>query len=237
MINLACAILIGIFSLGINANAAVVNYQGYTYDASNQYVEGGELQWLRWDETNSMSIYSALEAYEDDGWRLATNNEMATLLNGFFGTGFSDSEDEEKKYYYSFTEDDTNDPINYFYSMFGTTYPQTCDFGGSSESCGRTSALYGNDLDIDQFYKLAMIEEDYFGNTPVDGAVSIYTDSYSPNLLSYGNSIGIALVRPSPVPLPSAIWFLLSGLICLCLRSVNSLRNWRLHTLSNLKFL
>jgi hypothetical protein len=56
---------------------------GYTRDDASVVVQGFGLEWLQWTETQGQSVDNALRDYEDDGWRLATNIEMADLFNAF----------------------------------------------------------------------------------------------------------------------------------------------------------
>ena len=59
----------------------------YVLDETTNIVtdEASGLEWLKWTETSNLSINAALSTYKDDGWRMASNADMALLLNDFLG--------------------------------------------------------------------------------------------------------------------------------------------------------
>lgn len=63
-----------------------ISYNGYSRKAGAEYVIGAGLEWARWDRT-SMQIVdwddNSFIGVEGDGWRLATHQEMADLVNQF----------------------------------------------------------------------------------------------------------------------------------------------------------
>ena len=62
--------------------AAPISFAGYSWDGSSNVVIGGGLQWLRWTETDGMSIDTAKATYGGDGWVLASNVQMAARFSG-----------------------------------------------------------------------------------------------------------------------------------------------------------
>ena len=65
------------------AYAGPIEFKGYSRENSSNVVTGGGLEWLQWTVTKGMTIDSALKQYTAQGWRLANNEQMATLFNTF----------------------------------------------------------------------------------------------------------------------------------------------------------
>jgi len=131
-------------------------------------MEFNDLEWLRWDQTLNMSIMDATGAYAADGWRVATEMEVAALFNNFF---IADSD----LYYISSNSGWSTDPTpfggdennaqstwsaatheNYdvFVDLFGLTdyYCDPDEFWGCE---AHTAALFGDDLDSDGLFNWA----------------------------------------------------------------------------------
>jgi hypothetical protein len=210
-------------------NAATISYNGYSIDTTTDIVTAGRTEWLQWDETKGMSISSALTAYASDGWRLASNLEMLSLMNSFFGSGWTQIDNESKiNRLSSYTEDDIG-TVNYtFLQMFGITRHE--DAGKPSIIGGEiyytpfeyTSAYYGSDEDSDGLYKRVRVINDYKHGTPdCDQTTSgcrfntdygsISSDFVTLNRVETWD--GVALVRINPIPVPAAVWLFSSGLI------------------------
>ena len=77
------SLAVATFALSANAYSATVSYSGYSLDTNTNIITDGDIEWLRWDQTIGMSIDQALSAYSADGWRVASNIEVATLFNSF----------------------------------------------------------------------------------------------------------------------------------------------------------
>lgn len=71
--------------ISFNGSSAIIESRGYSLDTSTNIITGGELEWLNWDETISMSVANVYDSPLFSGWRLATSDEMYDLLNTFFG--------------------------------------------------------------------------------------------------------------------------------------------------------
>ena len=63
------------------AQAALIEYNGYSRDTANNYVSSGTMDWLAWDQTTGMTIETALNA--NAGWSLATESDVSTLFSSF----------------------------------------------------------------------------------------------------------------------------------------------------------
>lgn len=175
-------------------------YDG-TFDSVT--VEFGDLEWLRWDQTLNMSINEALTTFESEGWRLATNIEMADLMNGYFpidentfnyGDASSDPTkvfDSDENKYYSSWDPATHPGYDAFESDFGLT-----DFYCDEEDICSTyaSALFGSDLDGDSLYNRANVSYVYEPSNSYSEALT-ESDGYSADYMNSG--WGVALVRNS----------------------------------------
>ena len=182
---------------------------GYTSNASTNTVTGGGLEWMQWDETIGMSVNAAIAQYSGDGWRIATQSEMATLFNtfkfgeadGFIFDSFKDTSQTATFINQPSEASDSND----FIDLFGVTAANPIGteddpwrksealFGGFGECCSRARV-------IDDWTSLTM------GPRPGRADMGRATYGASPEQ-------GIALVRLSAVPIPAAIWLFSSGLI------------------------
>ena len=167
-------------SLSLSLNAATVTYNGYTLDTDTNVVTGGGLEWLQWDETLGQSIEAALSSYAVDGWRLATNIEMAALLNNFnFGFTFSDSESFSQSINL-YTDEYSYGTANEFIDLFSDTYAAAgfeYDYG---DELNLTGALFGSDGDFDEDFKLASVMDEYTESDLAvqHGYVRLYDDAF-----------------------------------------------------------
>jgi hypothetical protein len=156
--------LLLLLGLAHNANAGLIS-AGYTLDAGSNIVTGGGLEWLQWDETKGHSIDSALSSYSGDGWRLASNIEVANLFNNA-GFGGVYGADETLSYTYSdhipYGESGSYDE---FLDMFGlSVYDYYCNLPCTSVTppgISITGALFGADLNEDGYYNRASVIGDY----------------------------------------------------------------------------
>jgi hypothetical protein len=205
-------------SMGLSAQAATYDYAGYSLDIDTNIVTGGGLEWLQWDETQGLTIVQALETYNADGWRLASLNEMASVLNAFdFGVTFVGDKDAGTQYATGPAATGLLDTPGYdaFITIFGPTA-----LGGIRENRDRqrrTSAFVGQDLDDNGYYGWVRVEGDYQQNNGVDRDAEMF---FAPDAIQAASSrtgppgvgdssisdTGVALVRASPVPLPAAAW-------------------------------
>lgn len=204
----------------------------------SSFVEFVDLEWLRWDITNGLSIDEAVDMYSDQGWRLASNTDVTKLVNTHISVNgisrpnpplnVSDDEDES----FSSLDYSTHAGFGIFTDDLGlTTEFEVTD--PYSIVLGRefihSTALFGSDNDGDGLYNLIdfFIEQD-----PIVGSLSLL--SISSDLFSrteavafeeqfargetYIRSSGVALVRDidvTPVPVPSSLVLFSSGLMML----------------------
>lgn len=199
-------------------------------------VEQVGLEWLRWDITNGMSIDTAINTFEQDGWRLASNIEMADLLNFWdFGTGFGTVSTPGNGSPTPFTGNENSTESNWdpathqglgrFEDMFGLT-SYFCDkedeFNYEYYGCqSHASAFFGADDDGDGLYNL--VDLHYIG-WPYNSysTVSMFADEFESSDVNDtigwswdSTSNGVALVRDisvTPVPIPAPLVLFASGL-------------------------
>lgn len=151
------------------AQAGVIGYNGYSRNESSNIVSNGKLEWLKWDATLGMSVDSALTTYAADGWRLASNKDMASLFNTFKFvqfTSWTDVENETQANPSEWTPSDIG-PHSFFIELFGSTYHAQCAPDqilwcySNSEPYTFTFAIYGDDSDGDGLLNSALVQDDF----------------------------------------------------------------------------
>ncbi|RLU00955.1 hypothetical protein [Ketobacter sp.] len=192
-------------------------YDG-TFDSVT--VSFGDLEWLRWDQTLSMSINEALTTFESEGWRLATNEEMADLLNSYFpltdetfvyGAPSSDPSkvfDANENETYQSWDPATHPGYGRFESDFGLT-DFACDPYEYYGCEAHAAALFGGDADGDNQYNIANVYYTYYSDnsySTVETTRDRYSADYAPDGLAdsefFTYATGVALVRNSAVKVP-----------------------------------
>lgn len=226
----------------MTAHAGLIQYGDYKRDSASNIVTGGGLEWLKWDVTKGMSINAALASYASQGWRLASNDEMASMYNLFsFGkTNWNAYEYGHQFVQLPWNSGDEFNSYAAFIRLFGyTVQPTICSPGGASTDCYRADdpsqtslALYGSDLNKNKRYKLAWVSED---STYVHSLVGLHSENYMASIqddtfdADNGYSpYGVALVRNRvpdnvAVPTPGSIGLLTLGLVALGYRRRNVL--------------
>ena len=107
--------------------AGVIEYNGYARNESSNIVTGGGLEWLKWDVTTASgkSVGSIFEHYEENGWRLASTENITALLNSF-QLGKSDWGFDKNKGSYQYASEEWNitedSSHNKILELFGFTY-------------------------------------------------------------------------------------------------------------------
>lgn len=200
-------------TFSLSANAADITYNNYTLDMEANVVTGGGLDWLQWDVTDRLTIEEALNLHGGEGWGLASNSDMAKLFNDFnFGHTF-DSDENTQEYHITGTSDAPS-PITeadvQFVALFGSTFHS----GSLPDPLLWTGAIFGQDSDGDGYYNRAYVQDDWTHGTEdgyYQGIASIDSDFIERDV-SY-DFLGVALVRPSAVPLPAAGWLFISALV------------------------
>ncbi|EOX3463595.1 PEP-CTERM sorting domain-containing protein [Vibrio cholerae] len=218
--------------VSIASNATVISYNGYTRTAGSNIVTGGGLEWLKWDITKGLSINDALSVYGKDGWKLASNAQMAAMFNVFqFGhDGWVD--DTSSLQYVSMPWNRSEDSAhNAFLQLFGYTELKGSNFGYSAtDSLVRSLAFFGSDIN-GGYFSYAMVQDDVSTGRgqPVMDHVAWLSSAY--HSIDRGrNDVGVGLVRvvknskPTPVPLPGSLSLLALGIVGLGLRHRQALR-------------
>lgn len=200
-------------TLSVSVGATTVSYNGYALDTTTNIVTGGGLEWLQWDETLGQSASEALASYAADGWRLASNTEMAALLNSF---SFGIVIDTDEATLQSIELPDTEysfGAANQFIDLFGDTFLA----GGGQFDLGdpyeETRAIFGEDGDADNSINFIQVWDEYtfIGSSVQPGLIEVSADTYGIN--SSNPNIGVALVRVSAVPIPATLWLFGSALL------------------------
>lgn len=228
------AIALVMLTLAGKTYAALIEYNGYTLDESTNIVTGGGLEWLQWDVTVGMNINTALADIADGiiggvdygiGWSLASNVQMSSLFNAFdFGAPFIWDGDEQTVQSLNTgsdgaIEDITTDAELQFTAILGETESFAPE---SSNPVSISRALFGNDLDGDLLYNLALVTDDFQSEGGIkNGGVQLLADNYEASFPDHrADSTGVALVRdvsPShptrPVSEPSVLALFVIGLI------------------------
>ena len=200
-----------IFSIS-SMSALSATYNGYTSNESTNSVTGGGLEWKQWDTTIGMSVNQAIAQFSGDGWRMATQTEMAALFNTFnFGAEDSVVFDDLSTTYQSAdminTRDDEASTHNNFLTLFGVT--EFIDYGVASDPYTLTRAFFGGGGGCCSY---ATVLDDYRTTSNFRNArASLSSDRYSG--FDSNAATGVALVRTSVVPVPAAAWLFGSALI------------------------
>ncbi len=222
----AFAFLAVTLSYSTGAQALAENPRWYDGTFDSVTVDFGDLEWLRWDQTLNMSVNEALTTYESEGWRLATNEEMADLLNSYFPvnantTQYSQYDTTTNTYSTSpqaFSGDEnirqtswdpaTHPGYDAFESDFGLT-DFACDPYDFYGCEAHAAALFGSDLDGDGQYNIADISYTYYSDNSYS-TVKLDDDRYESDYAAdsladsefYTFATGVALVKDSVVAAP-----------------------------------
>lgn len=209
-------------TLSLASHAGVI--ADYSLDASQNVVTNSakDLQWLQWDVTVGQSIdwfYNDAEAQHlrDDGWEIASNVQMAELFNdfGFGGLLWSSDENADQAV---FTDYDSleleSDTELVFVELFGDTHAAGGGIFTELEDPIQTSkAWFGHDLDGDGNHNYASVSDDYqiYVDSPKKGFIRLSEGTDIDTFYSHPTG-GLALVKASTIPEPSALLLLSLGL-------------------------
>ena len=139
------------------------------------------IEWLQWTETTGMSIYEALNLYQDDGWRVASEGQMAGLYRRFFPHVTWDDDPNTYQTNLGATapegvdlwfHHDGIDPSLAFGELFGQVDHLSLNGGiyvnnqELENVSGRyyTEAIYGAELNADGYYNWARAWTETTGN-------------------------------------------------------------------------
>jgi hypothetical protein len=211
------SIVIGItLLLSEFAKADMITFNDYTLDEATNIVTKDSMEWLQWDVTLGMSIVTALEAYANDGWELASNDQMAGLFDDF-GYRVTTCEKVYKNGLYL-------SGIDKILAIFGNTYTEEGGvYGFGNDKFEYSDAAFGSDLDEDELYNFAYIfsagieDGNQFGDKISISADTLHKDTEN-------SRRGVALVRlnnvqpTNDVPEPSSLAIFVLGMFGLALR-------------------
>lgn len=208
------SLLFSVLSLGglgfsLPANSLVLDYNEHSHS-----VTAGGLEWLRWDATAGMSISQAKSHYAGDGWRLASDDEMAGLFEELglnYHLGDYASVDRDENTGQVFWDESASTQFYSLLETFGVTSAECYDrFYPEVQCITGSSALYGTDADGDQLYGAASVSYSEWHDAITgewvwysEAWAELGSDSYSSGYASAG---GVALVRDvTAVPLPPSV--------------------------------
>ncbi|MFN6971505.1 MAG: hypothetical protein ACK4NN_11605 [Rheinheimera sp.] len=221
----------------IGVEAGIIEYNGYSRDESSNIVRGGGLEWLKWDATAGLSIQDAIVKYEAQGWKLANNSQMTSLVNSFkFGkdSWINPENDGLWQTIYQPWTSEENSAHNHFSRIFGGfSLSRTCNEDlrvnctDSKDPHIFSAALFGEINNIENEYNHLMVIDDYtffYGNSS-----TTYNQHYAemvndnwPIEWSY-YMFSVALVRaelPSnPIPAPGSVGIVILSVIWLAFRN------------------
>ena len=231
---LIATITIFLLNMPNNAYAGLISYKGYTLNEEKNIVSGNGLEWLQWDVTVGMSISSALIDIADGninginygaGWGLASNVNIASLLNAFdikdnLIWNINENTGQSTPTPIDAVEDESIDPEKQLVKLFGNTWTEYFGNNGSLDPLEYTNALFGHDLDNDNLYNRLSINDDYTinVNSSFNGHARVYADHFSSNYSAFNT--GIVLIRPindtiSKIPSPHSFFITLTSLVSL----------------------
>jgi hypothetical protein len=134
------------------------SYNGYTLDETRNVVTSDVLEWMCWDQTIGLSIEDALQKFGGDGWRIATDSEMADLFNAFSFGDEKFSADENVVAFHHLAPGLPRERAVLFTQLFGNVtvgrYPTRPDL---VEANPTARALFGSDADADGLYRVATV--------------------------------------------------------------------------------
>lgn len=220
-------VFVGCMAMAFSSQAAVITHNGFSSDSNTQIVTGGGLEWLRWDLTAGMSIEQATADIADGtinnvnvgtGWRLASNAEMAVMLNTFGVGGMNWDTDETTRQEYSipWTGDNSYTSANpelQIMQLFGHTASRP----NWHDPYHYVAAMFGEDLNANQMYNSVTFRDAYWQvdeqRFPKTTGIAILDkdDSSSTRSAYY---IGVAFVRAgqaTEVPAPGSLLLMVLG--------------------------
>lgn len=154
----------------LSTQATLIEYKDYSRDSQSQIVRGKSLEWLKWDQTNGLSVNQALARYAEQGWRLASHQQMADLMSDFvFGKTdwlafpVNDRQSASTPFTVGF-----NGPSDYFVQLFGNTNLNYNFCLSENRNCyvdGNyaffTLAFYGDITDSKALFSRVSVATDY----------------------------------------------------------------------------
>lgn len=192
--------------------AALMTHGGYSHDASTNIVVGGGLEWLQWNETRNRSVDAVLEDYGSEGWRMATNSEMAALFNSFSTVKSFDDREETFQRFNNHWPADKEGPHDHFMRMFGATFLTS---PVPDDRYNYTAARFGGDGNGDGQFNLAYVVNDFVSLDGTQHKPQFWLTDDHLGAGDYAPYWGVALVRPHRVPEPDKLPLIGLGLAAL----------------------
>ena len=87
------AVILSVTCLVNIASAGIITSDDFNYNANDTYFTGADLQWLRWDSHQNMTLDDAIAA--NASYRVATRTEVDTLMSAFFDPWYAGAADED----------------------------------------------------------------------------------------------------------------------------------------------
>jgi len=244
--SIIALLAVAALALPLTTHAGPITHNGYTLDEGTHIVSGGGLEWLQWDQTIGRSVNAVITDPLYAGWRLANNNEMASLFNAFtLGATHWDTDPTTEQIQKTAWDSSEESIFNNFMSLFSITYDGSNRVDityAVDDPAHKTSAFYSEGDLTSQSYTtggyirvgIAGVRDDrtVIATTnrratigQKDAEASMYRTEPTPNdfqdaLFSLNSqpSVGVALVRVSVVPEPSSFAIFLLGMIGLASR-------------------
>lgn len=188
---------------------------GYSLNNTSNIVTDSNrnLEWLQWDMTTGMSIEEGLAIYSQDGWELASNTQMAHLMNdanlNSSETGVSFDSNESTGQKISSEHVNTVSSAEFIY-MFGDTFTSAgYSCCGESDAVEFSRAVFGDENSNDWFNTATVIGSyQSFDGTSSNGYAEMKAESSNYTSTNSHSTYGLALVRSasvSPVPVPASL--------------------------------
>jgi hypothetical protein len=211
--------LVTLFSF--NSTASSITQYDYTLDTATNIVTSKEIRWLRWDQTQGMSVNEALD--NNQGWTIANEQQMADLYNAFFDYKIWTIGDNGGASGQNYT-DDITDQLR-FIELFGyTSYLPIGDNNGDiyTDAFYQSHALYKSETVEVGAYREAIVNDAFYGTFNMGGQLESYGVGASSELtlpqIDGDTNLpwrGVALVKVITVPEPDAVMLFLFSLIIL----------------------
>ena len=174
-----------LLSISTFSHSTTISYSGYTYDSETNSVFGGGLEWATWGPSNSYGpwdLYSNLFPRED-GWRIATSDEVISLVQAFSPFSITDALGSTGEFTYSTPYAEGDDGFDKLIDIMGNSFDNIISTDSS--------------VDDDVFPAQS---GSVFAHTNDQGELTFgYFSAFSDNLYPLGTADGSPSYSPSQV--------------------------------------